>query len=235
MSVKKMLTSFQEKIGYSFNEPELLRTALTHSSYANEYTLKKIHHNERLEFLGDAVLEVVSSEFLFIGHPEMSEGKMSRKRASLVCEPTLAFCAREMGLGDYLLLGRGEDLGGGRDRDSILSDALEAVIGAVYLDGGLEPARNFIMTYILNDSDSKVMFQDSKTILQEMLQKDHKEPISYELVDSTGPEHHREFVIEVKLGDRVLGTGKGKTIKAAGQQAAYQAIKDLKEKENARG
>ena len=229
--MSQQLEELQEKIEYHFTDEKLLRNALTHSSYANEHKLHKIHHNERLEFLGDAVLEVVSSDFLFKNFPDMAEGQMSKKRASLVCEPTLAYCARQIGLGKYLMLGKGEDMGGGRNRDSILSDALEAVIGSIYLDGGIEQAGSFIMTHVLNDIEHKAMFQDSKTILQELLQKDHKDPITYEVVDMTGPEHNRMFVMQVKLGDRVIGKGSGRTKQAAGQEAAYHAILALKNKQ----
>ena len=194
MANHTLLKELQQKIDYQFKDENLLFTALTHSSYANEHKLHKIHHNERLEFLGDAVLEVVSSDFLFKNFPDMAEGQMSKKRASLVCEPTLAYCARQIGLGKYLMLGKGEDLGGGRNRDSILSDALEAVIGSIYLDGGIEQAGSFIMTHVLNDIEHKAMFQDSKTILQELLQKDHKDPITYEVVDMTGPEHNLSLI-----------------------------------------
>lgn len=231
MANHTLLKELQQKIDYQFKDENLLFTALTHSSYANEHKLHKIHHNERLEFLGDAVLEVVSSDFLFKNFPDMAEGQMSKKRASLVCEPTLAYCARQIGLGKYLMLGKGEDMGGGRNRDSILSDALEAVIGSIYLDGGIEQAGSFIMTHVLNDIEHKAMFQDSKTILQELLQKDHKDPITYEVVDMTGPEHNRMFVMQVKLGDRVIGKGGGRTKQAAGQEAAYHAILALKNKQ----
>ena len=230
MANHTLLKELQQKIDYQFKDENLLFTALTHSSYANEHKLHKIHHNERLEFLGDAVLEVVSSDFLFKNFPDMAEGQMSKKRASLVCEPTLAYCARQIGLGKYLMLGKGEDMGGGRNRDSILSDALEAVIGSIYLDGGIEQAGSFIMTHVLNDIEHKAMFQDSKTILQE-LRKDHKDPITYEVVDMTGPEHNRMFVMQVKLGDRVIGKGSGRTKQAAGQEAAYHAILALKNKQ----
>ena len=235
MANHTLLKELQQKIDYQFKDENLLFTALTHSSYANEHKLHKIHHNERLEFLGDAVLEVVSSDFLFKNFPDMAEGQMSKKRASLVCEPTLAYCARQIGLGKYLMLGKGEDMGGGRNRDSILSDALEAVIGSIYLDGGIEQAGSFIMTHVLNDIEHKAMFQDSKTILQELLQKDHKDPITYEVVDMTGPEHNRMFVMQVKLGDRVIGKGSGRTKQAAGQEAAYHAILALKNKQEHSG
>ena len=228
MANHTLLKELQQKIDYQFKDENLLFTAVTHSSYANEHKLHKIHHNERLEFLGDAVLEIVSSDFLFKNFPDMAEGQMSKKRASLVCEPTLAYCARQIGLGKYLMLGKGEDMGGGRNRDSILSDALEAVIGSIYLDGGLNKASKFIMTHVLNDIEHKAMFQDSKTILQEILQKNHRDPITYEVVDMKGPEHNRMFVMQVKLGDTVIGLGSGRTKQAAGQEAAYHAILALK-------
>ncbi len=232
MANHTLLKELQEKIDYTFKDETLLFQALTHSSYANEHRLHKIHHNERLEFLGDAVLEIISSDYLFRNFPEMAEGQMSKKRASLVCEPALAACARQLDLGRYLMLGKGEDMGGGRERDSILSDALEAVIGAIYLDGTIDEARAFIMANVLNDIEHKVLFQDSKTILQEMLQKDHKEPIVYEVIDTTGPEHDRLFVMQVKLGSRVIGQGQGRTKQAAGQEAAYHAIVSLKGNQN---
>ena len=228
MANHTLLKELQQKIDYQFKDENLLFTAVTHSSYANEHKLHKIHHNERLEFLGDAVLEIVSSDFLFKNFPYMAEGQMSKKRASLVCEPTLAYCARQIGLGKYLMLGKGEDMGGGRNRDSILSDALEAVIGSIYLDGGLNKASKFIMTHVLNDIEHKAMFQDSKTILQEILQKNHRDPITYEVVDMKGPEHNRMFVMQVKLGDTVIGQGSGRTKQDAGQEAAYHAILALK-------
>ncbi len=232
MSELEMLCSFQEEIGYNFNDPQYLKTALTHSSYANEYTLHKIEHNERMEFLGDAVLEIISSELLYREYPDLPEGKLSRKRASLVCEPALAYCAREIGLGKYLLLGHGERLGGGSSRDSILSDALEAVIGAIYLDGGLEEARRFVMRFVLNDIERSALFTDSKTLLQELIQKDYKEQLVYEQTGATGPEHNRTFFVDVKLGERVIGSGSGRTLKAAGQDAAYQAIKAINRKQS---
>ncbi|MEE0596856.1 MAG: ribonuclease III, partial [Agathobacter sp.] len=159
---------FQQKIGYQFNDEKLLTQALTHSSYANEKHMKKLSDNERLEFLGDAVLEIISSDFLYKNYTDQPEGELTKLRASLVCEPTLAICAKEIGLGDYLRLGRGEDLTGGRGRKSILSDALEAVIGAIYLDGGFANAKEFVLKYILTDIEHKQLFYDSKTILQEV-------------------------------------------------------------------
>lgn len=224
------INSFQEQIQYEYNDFNLLETALTHSSYANEHQLKKTQNNERLEFLGDAVLELVSSDLLFKTYPDKLEGVLSKTRASLVCEPALAFCARKLNLGIYLRLGKGEDLTGGRDRDSILSDALEAVIGSIYLDGGIEHARSFIMHFVLNDIENTRLFMDCKTILQENIQSWSKETLIYELVDATGPEHNRTFIMQVRLGEEVLGIGTGRTKQAAGQNAAYHSLLQLRSK-----
>ena len=161
------LKELEKRIGYHFQNPELLEKALRHSSYANEHKMNRIECNERLEFLGDAVLELVSSEHLFAQFPQMPEGELTRLRASLVCEPTLAFCAREIELGSFLRLGKGEEMTGGRHRDSVTSDALESVIGAVYLDGGFANAKEFVLKYVLNDMEHKKLFFDSKTIFQE--------------------------------------------------------------------
>ena len=224
----KNLKDFQEKIQYLFNDKGLLETALTHSSFANEHHLEKHQNNERLEFLGDAVLELVSSDVLFRRYPEKLEGELSKTRASLVCEPALAYCARKMNLGEYLRLGKGEDMTGGRDRDSILSDALEAVIGSIFLDGDILPARKFIMDFVLNDIENTRLFYDCKTILQENVQSWSKDVLKYELVDVSGPEHNRTFVMQIQLGDRILGQGSGRTKQAAGQNAAYQSLLELK-------
>ena len=224
----KNLKDFQEKIQYLFKDKGLLETALTHSSFANEHHLEKHQNNERLEFLGDAVLELVSSDVLFRRYPEKLEGELSKTRASLVCEPALAYCARKMNLGEYLRLGKGEDMTGGRDRDSILSDALEAVIGSIFLDGDIIPARKFIMDFVLNDIENTRLFYDCKTILQENVQSWSKDVLKYELVDVSGPEHNRTFVMQIQLGDRILGQGSGRTKQAAGQNAAYQSLLELK-------
>ena len=224
----KNLKDFQEKIQYLFKDKGLLETALTHSSFANEHHLEKHQNNERLEFLGDAVLELVSSDVLFRRYPEKLEGELSKSRASLVCEPALAYCARKMNLGEYLRLGKGEDMTGGRDRDSILSDALEAVIGSIFLDGDILPARKFIMDFVLNDIENTRLFYDCKTILQENVQSWSKDVLKYELVDVSGPEHNRTFVMQIQLGDRILGQGSGRTKQAAGQNAAYQSLLELK-------
>ena len=172
--MSRNLKELEKKISYSFSDEGLLKHAMTHSSYVNEKRLKKTDCNERLEFLGDAVLELVSSEYLFFENPKMPEGELTKLRASMVCEKALAFCARDLDLGDFLLLGKGEDATGGRKRDSITSDALEALIGAIYLDGGFANAKEFILNHVLNDLEGKRLFYDSKTILQELVQGDRK-------------------------------------------------------------
>lgn len=225
----KELKELQEKIKYHFQDPQILRQAMIHSSYANENHLQKYECNERLEFLGDAVLELVSSEFLFHEDKKMPEGELTKTRASMVCEQALAFCARQIGLGDYLLLGKGEDATGGRKRDSITSDALEALIGAIYMDGGFANAKEFIHKYILNDIENKQLFYDSKTTLQEIVQAEYEEDVQYVLVKEEGPDHNKSFYVEALLGDRKLGEGCGHTKKAAEQQAAYCAIKKLRD------
>ena len=221
------LIEFQNKIGYHFSNEALLRQALTHSSYAHEKHMKKFSDNERLEFLGDAVLEIVSSEFLYNNYPLKPEGELTKLRASIVCEPTLALCTKEIDLGDYLFLGKGEDLTGGRKRKSILSDALEAVIGAIYLDGGFANAKDFVLKYIMTDIEHKQLFYDSKTILQEVVQGQH-ENLTYCLIDESGPDHMKSFTVEVRVGEKVLSTGTGATKKAAEQEAAYKALITLK-------
>ncbi len=226
--MKKNLKELEKKIGYEFQDFSLLEQAMMHSSYTNEKHLEKYHCNERLEFLGDAVLELVSSEFLFLESPKVSEGKLTKTRASMVCEPSLAFCAREIELGSYLLLGKGEEATGGRQRPSVTSDAMEALIGAIYLDGGFTNAKEFIHRFILTDLENKKLFYDSKTILQEIVQADMEEGISYHLIKEEGPDHNKSFTVEVKIGETVYGTGSGRTKKAAEQEAAYKAILKLK-------
>ena len=222
------LEEVEEIIGYQFQNRGLLRQALTHSSYANEKRMKKLSDNERLEFLGDAVLEVISSEFLFEQYPDYTEGNLTKLRASLVCEPTLALCTKEIHLGDFLYLGKGEDINGGRSRNSILSDALEALIGAIYLDGGFACAREFVRKFILTDIENKQLFYDSKTILQELVQSGYEGELSYRLVKEGGPAHDKFFVSQAWIGDRLIGEGQGHTKKAAEQEAAYQALLRLK-------
>ena len=226
--MNKNLHDLENKIEYTFQNMDLLKHAMIHSSYINEQKLKKADCNERLEFLGDAVLELVSSEYLFINNPTMPEGEMTKQRAGAVCEKALAFCARGIDLGNYLLLRKGEDATGGRKRDSITSDAMEALIGAIYLDGGFANAKEFILKFVLNDLEGKRLFYDSKTILQELIQAQQDENISYRLVKEEGPDHNKSFYIDVMIGNECYGSGVGRTKKAAEQDAAYQAILKLK-------
>lgn len=214
----------EDQIGYHFKNQDHLRLALTHSSYSNENKGHKKENNERMEYLGDAVLEISVSDYLYHAYPEKNEGELTKIRSSLVCERTLSICARDISLGKYLLLSKGEHMTGGRDRDSILSDAFEALIGAIYLDGGMEEARSFINTYLLQDVEDKTLFYDAKTILQEMVQADTKKKLTYRLVKEAGPDHCKEFTVETWIGDEAIATGAGRTKKAAEQMAAYKTI-----------
>lgn len=225
------MAQLEQKIEYSFKNKLLLRQALTHSSYANEQKINKSPDYERLEFLGDAVLELVSSDYIYRENPDMSEGKMTKYRSSIVCEPALAYCARQIGLEEHILLGKGEEATGGRNRDSIISDVMEAVIGALYLDSGIKVAKTFIHRYILSDLEHKQLFYDAKTILQEEIQKDNKGTLYYELVREEGPEHDKVFVVDALIDGVKVGSGTGHSKKAAEQQAAYEALlKKNKEK-----
>ena len=220
----------EERIGYRFRDRTLLKQAMNHISFTNQQKIRRAQNYERLEFLGDAVLELVSSEFLFREHPKMSEGDLTKKRASMVCEPSLAFCARDLELGRFMLLGKGEENTGGRGRDSIVSDAMEAVIGAIYLDGGMEKAKAFINRFVLSDLEDKQLFYDSKSTLQEMIQGKLKREFNYELLEESGPEHDKLFCVSVNMEGEILGTGEGKTKKAAEQQAAYKALLLLRDR-----
>lgn len=226
--MSEKLAELERVIGYEFKKKELLELAMTHSSYANDVRRGEKRDNERLEFLGDAVLELSSSEILFHTYKEKPEGELTRLRASLVCEPTLAECARQIEIGKYLLLSHGEERTGGRERDSVTSDAFEALIGAIYLDGGYAPAKQFVEKYVFNDIEKKHLFYDSKTILQEILQKDFKERVEYVLTGESGPDHDKHFRVDAVFHGEVMGSGEGKTKKRAEQQAAYQAILKLK-------
>ncbi len=229
MDEKYSIDKLEERIGYVFQDRDLLRQALTHSSYANERKINKVKDYERIEFLGDAVLEMISSEYLYNSRSEMSEGQLTRTRAAMVCEPSLAACARDLSLDRYILLGKGEEMTGGRSRDSIISDVMEALIGAVYLDGGFERAREFIHRFVLSDLEDKALFYDAKSILQEEMQKDGGD-IRYVLVGESGPEHDKSFFVEVYQGDVLLGSGSGHNKKAAQQKAAYEALLRLKKR-----
>ncbi len=229
MNVDVNIAEIEKRILYVFTNKNFIKCALTHSSYVNELKINKWENYQRLEFLGDAVLELVSSEFLYEGNSVMSEGKMSKVRASMVCEPALAFCAKKIKLGELILLGKGEEAGGGRERNSILSDVFEAIIGAIYLDGGLEEARKFIHKFVLDDVEENQLFVDSKSILQERIQADSDKILRYELVSETGPEHDKTFEVAVYINDERMATAIGHNKKDAEQQAAYLVLKKMKE------
>ena len=218
------IEELEGKIGYTFRDRSLLVLALTHTSFANEAHSGHLGSNERLEFLGDAVLELVSSDFFYREKPKLSEGELTKLRASFVCEPALAYCAEQIPLPPYLLLGRGEEMTGGRLRPSIVSDAMEAVIGAIYLDGGLTPARAYIDRFILNDIEGTRYFYDAKTILQEEIQKDKDAVLSYELRGEEGPEHLKRFTVAALRDGVPLAEGEGSSKKEAEQRAAYAAL-----------
>lgn len=224
------LKILQEIIGYRFRDESLLESALMHSSYTNEKHIPKYKCNERIEFLGDAVLELICSEFLFLKDHKSLEGEMTKMRARIVCEPSLAACARDIHLGDFLILGKGEEVSGGRERDSVTSDALEALIGAIYLDGGFANAKEFVHRFVFNDIENKALFYDSKTILQELVQGQYTERIRYELTGENGPEHKKIFSVAVYIGNAKYGEGIGRSKKHAEMQAAYNAILKLRER-----
>ena len=211
--MNRNLQELEDKIGYCFQNKKLFRQAMTHSSYANEHRLDHSCCNERLEFLGDAVLELSTSEFLYQKYQKLPEGDLTKTRASIVCEPTLALCAGEIELGEYLLLGKGEEASGGRNRNSVVSDAMEALIGAIYLDGGFANAKEFVGRFILNDIEHKQL------------------ELSYELLKEEGPDHNKSFEVCARIGDVEVGRGRGRTKKAAEQMAAYKGILKLKESE----
>lgn len=214
-----------ERIGYTFRDPMLLENALTHSSYAHEGN-RGLKSNERLEFLGDSVLGFITAGYLF-RHGTGEEGELTRLRAALVCEKALSSYARKIGLGECLLLGRGEQRGGGANRPSILADAFEAVIAAIYLDGGLQPAEEFILPFIKEEMTHRrqPQFKDYKTTLQEIVQQNPEEHVEYVLTGESGPDHDKKFMVEVHLNSNVIGSGRGRSKKEAEQQAAREALR----------
>ena len=220
------MKDFEKNINYTFSSKSLLREALTHSSYANEHRSSGCKCNERLEFLGDAVLSLVVANYIFETFPNLPEGEMTKLRSSLVCEKALYKFGKEIELGDYILLSKGERHGGGADRPSIVSDAFEAVIAAVYLDGGFEAAQRHILRFIIPEIKSKSQkpFKDYKTTLQEIVQKNPGERISYRQVSESGPDHDKHFVFEVLLNSNVIGKGGGRSKKEAEQNAAREAL-----------
>ncbi|HJH62105.1 MAG TPA: ribonuclease III [Firmicutes bacterium] len=221
------MKKLENKLGYRFRDAGLLEHALTHSSYANEHRAAGITSNERLEFLGDSVLGLVVAEYLFRTHPDMPEGELTRTRAALVCEDSLHEVARTLGLGAYLRLGKGEDSGGGRSRPSILADAVEATLAAVYLDGGFDAARGIVQNFILNKEREKAVDRDYKTGLQERVQRTPGRRVGYRLVEEIGPDHDRVFVMEVTVDGKVAGQGQGRTKKEAEQLAAKAALEQI--------
>ena len=219
-------TEFENKIGYTFKNKDLLHEALSHSSYANENKHHGRHSNERLEFLGDSVLSIVVSQYLFENYPDLPEGELTKIRAALVCEKSLHRFAQQISLGDHLLLGKGEANTGGRQRPSILADAFEAVIAAIYLDAGLEAARTHILRFIPKNlpENRSVLFGDYKTALQEVIQRNPEEKVEYILINESGPDHSKTFAVEVCLNSNVIGRGTGKSKKEAEQMAAKEAL-----------
>ena len=220
------MEAFESLIRYSYHNKALMNEALTHSSYSNEGH-RGARNNERLEFLGDSVLGVIVAEHLFMEHPGMPEGELTRTRAALVCEGSLHEVAKSLELGRYLRLGRGEDAGGGRTRPSILADATEAMLAAVYLDGGMEAVRPIIQTLILNKEREKAVDRDYKTALQELIQRTPGSVVSYRLVRESGPDHCRSFEMEASVDGKVVGMGAGRTKKEAEQMAARTALEKL--------
>ena len=215
----------EQKLNYKFNNVKLLENALTHSSYANEVR-NGLTSNERLEFLGDSVLSIIVADYLFLHYKDIPEGELTKLRASLVCEKSLCIFARKLQLGKYLMLGKGEDKGGGRERDSILADAFEAVLAAIYLDGGIKPATKFVLSFVEKELENhnKQTFKDYKTALQEIYQRNPEEYVTYVLKGESGPDHDKVFEVEVHLNSNVIGCGKGKNKKQAEQMAAKQAL-----------
>ena len=224
------MKSLEEKLGYTFQDKSLLENALTYSSCANE-SKGRLHSNERLEFLGDSILGMVVAEHLYRNHPDLPEGELTRTRAALVCEESLVEVAHDLGLGDYLKLGKGEEAGGGRTRPSIRADAVEAVLAAVYLDGGIGSARKIIQKYILSREIEGLNSQrDYKTALQELIQRESGQSLKYRLTGSEGPDHDKRFFVEVDLNGQPVGAGKGRSKKEAEQMAAKAAIAKLNQK-----
>lgn len=216
------MTEIEKNIGYTFRDKELLQLALTHSSYSNEKGNR--HNNERLEFLGDSVLGFITAEYLYALRPDLPEGQLTKLRANAVCEKSLAVFANEIGLGDKLLLGKGEVMTGGRERPSILSDAFESVIAAVYLDGGMEEAKKFVLRFVSTAETDVKAVTDYKTMLQEVIQKNPLEQLHYVLAAESGPDHDKTFTVEVYLNSNLIGTGTGHSKKKAEQAAAKEAL-----------
>ena len=223
------MKELEERLGYKFNNPELLKNALTHSSYANENKSEGMSSNERLEFLGDSVLGFVTAKHLYAMKPALPEGKMTRLRAELVCEQSLYGVACDLNLGEYLRMGKGEEKNGGRERASILADAVEAILAAMFLDGGIEAPARFIEENILSpESIERHHSADYKTELQELIQQKSGQTLTYALIGESGPDHDKLFCVEVSLNGKVIGEGQGRTKKEAEQASACEALKKLR-------
>ena len=223
-----MIKDLETAIGYRFSNIQLLQNALTHSSYANERWHNSLLSNERLEFLGDSVLGMLVAQYLYQSFPNRPEGELTRMRADMVCERTLAGAANRIGLGTHLLLGHGEEQGGGRNRDSILADAMESVIAACFLDGGIEAALKVVQQFILVEVPvNRLHNVDYKTKLQELVQQKKNQVLSYRLVGQSGPDHDKKFDVEVSLNGQTVGVGSGSSKKRAEQDAAREAIAKL--------
>ena len=223
-----MIKDLETAIGYQFQNINLLHNALAHSSYANERWHNSLMSNERLEFLGDSILGMLVAEHLYKTFPDRPEGDLTRMRADMVCEKALAKVAQQIGLGQHLLLGKGEEQGGGRSRNSILADAVESVIAACFLDGGMEPAVQFVTKFILvNVPVTKLHNADYKTALQELVQQKKNQVISYTLVGESGPDHDKQFRVELSINGKVVGAGLGSSKKRAEQDAAREALEKL--------
>ncbi len=224
------ISTLEKRINYVFKDKNTVLTAITHSSYANEKKARKLKYNERIEFLGDSVLGLTISEHLYKKYPELPEGELTVTRSKIVCESSLSRCATDIGLGELLLLGRGEELSGGRTKSSILSDAYESLIGAIYIDGGLEVAKEFIMKHmddIIKSSMQGKLFYDYKTQLQEKIQQKGEQQITYTVVDEKGPDHNKIFITQIQINGLVCGQGSGRSKKESEQNAAKDALDKL--------
>ena len=221
------LDKLQQCIKYRFKDKYILIQALRHRSFCNEHKMKRIDSNERMEFLGDAILQLETSQYLYRKYPNLSEGEISKKRTSMVCEKSLASCARLIHLGNYIYLGKGEEISKGYDKDSILADAMEALIGALYLDGGITVANEFIDEHIINRAEVNEFFFDSKTALQERVRQITADTLRYRVVSISGPEHLKTYNVVVSIGDRDIGAGSGTSKKSAEQSAAMEALSKL--------
>ena len=234
--MEEMLKQLQEKLSYRFQKPELLQHAVIHSSYANEHHMKREDNNERLEFLGDAILGMTVAKFLYQTFPDRPEGELTRMRADMVCERALAEVANRLSLGQHLLLGHGEERFGGRGRDSILADAVESVIAATYVDGGMEAAVAFIRKFILcNVPSQRLRNADYKTALQELVQQKKNQVLSYALVGESGPDHDKKFTVGIYVGDSLKGTGTGHSKQEAQTAAAREGVKKYKRQDKKTG